>query len=421
MCPAAAADRRRHRGDPVGPDRPACGGRCARRPAPSAAQVPDRRRWPRPRAGQHHLLGVDGPGQRHHAPGDTDEPFNASQNKVHVTLVDQASYTTTWRQVRGRADQRPAADGRPARGHRTCRGRSTPSRSCPRSPASTPPTTRRRTSSPGPSPTGRSTASKRRCPSPSRTRSSTTTSRPSPTAGLNPTTPPATLAQYLADAKALKAHGSGTGLVLDPWHLETWLATANTLFVNNEQRPGHAGDQGGRSTGRRARLIFTDLDQLVTSGDAVTNPATGPDDLDNLLGIGAGKYGMTIDTSADLGTITQACWPAAATRTCTLGVGPFPVLSSKVQRRHRARRLGPVHLEQGARRRSGGGLGVRHLPRQPAEPGHLGRGHRATSPIRKSSATTADHPAAVGVQPRLQGGLRPAGQRGQQRRHGRAR
>jgi sn-glycerol 3-phosphate transport system substrate-binding protein len=53
------------------------------------------------------------------------------------------------------------------------------------------------------------------------------------TAGLDPTDPPATLPQYMADAKALKAHGSGTALVLDSWHLETWLSTANKLFVNN--------------------------------------------------------------------------------------------------------------------------------------------------------------------------------------------
>ncbi len=53
-------------------------------------------------------------------------------------------------------------------------------------------------------------------------------------AGLNPNTPPTTLPQMVADAKALKASGSGMGLVLDPWHLETWLATANTLFVNNK-------------------------------------------------------------------------------------------------------------------------------------------------------------------------------------------
>ena len=53
-------------------------------------------------------------------------------------------------------------------------------------------------------------------------------------AGLNPNNPPATLTQMVADAKALKASGSGMGLVLDPWHLETWLATANQLFVNNK-------------------------------------------------------------------------------------------------------------------------------------------------------------------------------------------
>ena len=63
-------------------------------------------------------------------------------------------------------------------------------------------------------------------------------------AGLNPADPPTTLAQMLADAKALKASGSGMGLVLDPWHLETWLASANTLFVNNQNgrtQPRHQG------------------------------------------------------------------------------------------------------------------------------------------------------------------------------------
>ena len=52
-------------------------------------------------------------------------------------------------------------------------------------------------------------------------------------AGLNPNSPPATLTQMVADATALKAwvrHGPG----LDSWHLETWFATANQLFVNNK-------------------------------------------------------------------------------------------------------------------------------------------------------------------------------------------
>ena len=148
-------------------------------------------------------------------------------------------------------------------------------------------------------------------------------------AGLTPTKPPATLSQYVADAAALKAHGSGTGLVLDPWHLETWLATANTLFANN------ANGRAARATkaafaGKNALKVFTALDQLVTSGDAVTNPSTGTDEYDNLLGIGSGKYAMTIDTSAALGTISSLL-NSGQYPNVTLGIGPFPVLSTKIK------------------------------------------------------------------------------------------
>jgi sn-glycerol 3-phosphate transport system substrate-binding protein len=148
-------------------------------------------------------------------------------------------------------------------------------------------------------------------------------------AGLNPNNPPLTLSQMLSDAKTLKASGSGMGLVLDPWHLETWLATANQLFVNN---------RNGRSTratkavfdNKTAVSIFNQLRQLVRSGDATTNPSTGPDQYDNLLGIGSGKYGMTIETSAALGTVTQLL-SGGKYASVKLGIGPFPVYSSSVK------------------------------------------------------------------------------------------
>jgi sn-glycerol 3-phosphate transport system substrate-binding protein len=148
-------------------------------------------------------------------------------------------------------------------------------------------------------------------------------------AGLNPNDPPTTLPQLAADAKALKASGSGLALVLDSWHLETWLATANTLFVNNDN------GRSGRATkaifdGPTAKTIFTDLDQMVKSGDATTNPSSGPDEYDNLLGIGSGKYAMTIDSSADLGQITKLL-TGGAYPNVKLGIGPFPVLSSSVK------------------------------------------------------------------------------------------
>ncbi len=148
-------------------------------------------------------------------------------------------------------------------------------------------------------------------------------------AGLNPADPPTTLPQMLADAKALKASGSGMGLVLDPWHLETWLSTANTLFVNNQNGRSSRATKGVFNN-KTAVSIFSQLDQLVTSGDATTNPSSGPDEYDNLLGIGSGKYGMTIETSAALGTVTQLL-AGGQYSNVKLGIGPFPVYSSSVK------------------------------------------------------------------------------------------
>jgi sn-glycerol 3-phosphate transport system substrate-binding protein len=143
------------------------------------------------------------------------------------------------------------------------------------------------------------------------------------TAGLDPNDPPKTLAQYMADAKALKAHGIGTGLVVDPWHFRNWLALSDQLFLNNDN--GRTSRATKAVFDSKAGLqIFTDLDQLVKSGEAVTNPATGPDAYDNLLGMGSGKYGMTIDTSATLGTITSVI---GTYPNVTLGVGPLPAVS----------------------------------------------------------------------------------------------
>ena len=147
-------------------------------------------------------------------------------------------------------------------------------------------------------------------------------------AGLNPAAPPTTLPQMLSDAKALKSSGSGMGLVLDPWHLETWLASANQLFVNNKNGRSARATAGAFDT-KTAVSIFSQLKQLVTTGDATTNPSSGPDAYDNLLGIGSGKYGMTIETSAALGTVTQLL-AGGQYANVKLGIGPFPIYSSSV-------------------------------------------------------------------------------------------
>jgi multiple sugar transport system substrate-binding protein len=76
--------------------------------------------------------------------------------------------------------------------------------------------------------------------------------------------------------------------------------------------------------------IFSQLRQLVRSGGATTNPSTGPDAYDNLLGMGSGKYGMTIETSAALGAVTQLLGGGHYANV-KLGVGPFPVYSASAK------------------------------------------------------------------------------------------
>lgn len=148
-------------------------------------------------------------------------------------------------------------------------------------------------------------------------------------AGLDPNKPPATLTQLVADAKKIKAAGyqAGMGLKLDPWHLETWLATANRLFVNHSNGRSGTATAGVFDTAV-GRQIFTELDAMVRGGSAATNPTVGPSQYDNLLGIGSGKYAMTIDTSAVLGTLTQIL-QSGQYKNIQLGVAPFPVLSTK--------------------------------------------------------------------------------------------
>ena len=144
-------------------------------------------------------------------------------------------------------------------------------------------------------------------------------------AGLDPNTPPSTLAALVADAKTLKAAGQGgMGLKLDPWYLETQLATADKLFVDN------SNGRTARATkavfaGPTGTQVFSSLDQLVSSGSASTNSVAGADAYDNLLGVGSGKYAMTIDTSAALGTIEQLL---SQYPNVQLGVAPFPTVQS---------------------------------------------------------------------------------------------
>jgi sn-glycerol 3-phosphate transport system substrate-binding protein len=254
--------------------------------------------------------------------------FNSSQSKVHVTLVDQASYDDTWQKYEAGLTNGQLPDVVQLEDQRTQEAIDTqsflPVQSCINA-------THYATSDY----VSRALAYwnvnhvQEAMPFAVSTPIVYYNENAFTKAGLNPNDPPLTLPQMAADAKALKASGSGMALVLDDWHLETWLATANTLFVNNDN------GRSGRATkaifdGPTAKTIFTDLDQMVKSGDVTTNPSSGPDEYDNLFGIGKGTYGMTIDSSADLGTITKLL-TGGTYPNVKLAIGPFPVLNAKLR------------------------------------------------------------------------------------------
>lgn len=123
-------------------------------------------------------------------------------------------------------------------------------------------------------------------------------------AGLDPDAPPATFDDLRAAAQALKDAGFeyGLGLKLDAWHLEQFLALQGEVFVNNGNGRSDRATEVAFDTDAAVET-FAFLKGLVDDGLAVTNPASGEGNLDNLLGVGTGRVGMTIDSSGTLGTI----------------------------------------------------------------------------------------------------------------------
>ncbi len=143
-------------------------------------------------------------------------------------------------------------------------------------------------------------------------------------AGLDPEDPPSTLAEVRAASEKLQGVGYkyGWGLKLDPWYLEQWSAKAGKLYANNDNGRAERATEVvfDNPTGVE---IFTWMQSMVDDGLAVTNSASGSNSFNNLLGIRSKDVGMTIDSSAALGTIEQVL-SSGEGGGVEVGVGPMP-------------------------------------------------------------------------------------------------
>jgi sn-glycerol 3-phosphate transport system substrate-binding protein len=144
-------------------------------------------------------------------------------------------------------------------------------------------------------------------------------------AGLDPETPPATLdevREYAEQIKATAGYPYGFALKIDAFFFEQLLGKANVPYVNNGN--GREARATSVNFDRKAGLqAFTWMSDMVDDGLAVTNPRTGPNQINNFLAIGNREAAMTIDTTAALGTISQILGSGDYAHV-DLGVAPMP-------------------------------------------------------------------------------------------------
>ena len=143
-------------------------------------------------------------------------------------------------------------------------------------------------------------------------------------AGLDPEQPPQTLDEVRAASEAITASGypAGFALKIDAAFFEHFLAKSGKPYVNS----GNGREERATEVAfdnKQGREYFTWMSEMVADGLAVTNARTGASGIDNYLAIGNRQAAMTVDSIAGLGTIAQVLGSGQFSHV-DLGVAPMP-------------------------------------------------------------------------------------------------
>ena len=124
-------------------------------------------------------------------------------------------------------------------------------------------------------------------------------------AGLDPDSPPQTLAEVAEYARKIKAAGivdKPLVLNMQPWFTEFWLTGAGEGLVDNENGRGDGATTAGAFDNPATHQLFEQLKSMQDEG--LLNPVPGTEgQFDHYFAIGLEQSSMTIETSTAVTTI----------------------------------------------------------------------------------------------------------------------
>lgn len=140
--------------------------------------------------------------------------------------------------------------------------------------------------------------------------------------------PPTTMAQLITDQKLLQNHGYKYGVALkkDPWITTTWMGLADLPVLNNGN--GHTRRVTAATFNNATSQAYWNSMQTIIKNGGLASSATGniTTAYANIFAISTDDAGITFDTTAALGSIQDAL---PLFKNVTLGVAPLPTLTGK--------------------------------------------------------------------------------------------
>ena len=140
--------------------------------------------------------------------------------------------------------------------------------------------------------------------------------------------PPTTMAELINDQKLLQNHGYKYGVAIkkDPWITTTWMGLADLPVLNNGN--GHSGRATAATFNNATSQGYWNAIQTIIKNGGLASSATGNINTAyaNIFAISSDDAGITFDTTAALGSIQDAL---PVFRNVTLGVAPLPTLTGK--------------------------------------------------------------------------------------------